>query len=77
MLKAKSVLDNYYLDSRCALLELGATLDRFDRAPDAKDSDAGKDPRLTQLYDALSILSDKNAGPDRAERLLNLFSDPA
>ena len=32
MLKPSQVLDNYYLDTRCMLIEIAATLDRYDRA---------------------------------------------
>ena len=35
MLTAEKVLDNYYLDTRCMLIEIAALLDRFDRAATA------------------------------------------
>jgi hypothetical protein len=76
MLTAPKVLDLYYLEVRCMLLEVAATLDRFDRA--AKSSGNGQvtqDPRLELVYNALKLLSDRNAGENRAEQLLNLFSD--
>ena len=72
MLKAAEVLDHYFLDLRCMLLEIAATLDRHDRA--AADGD---DPRLSRLYQSLEILADRATPPNRAERLLHLFSDPA
>lgn len=75
MLTAPQVLDNYYLDARCMLLEIAATLDRFDRAA-GSDEDACHDPRLDRLYEALQVLADRTAPPDRSERLLLLFSDP-
>ena len=62
------------------LLEIGATLDRYDAAG-CRDGQPVDDPRLKKLYAALAILADRGAAdhPDgtRAERLLMLFSDPA
>lgn len=70
MLTAERVLDEYFLDNRCMLLEIAAMLDRYDAAGGAND------PRLEKIYRSLSILAEKNTTPDRAERLLELFSDP-
>lgn len=77
MLTAKQVLDEHFLDTRCMLLEIAATLDRHDAAcaRAAGEADPG-DPRLEKIYRSLGILADENAGPNRAERLLSLFSDP-
>jgi len=78
MLTAKQVLDEYFLDTRCMLVEIAATLDRHDAACKREGAPAGDaDPRLEKIYQSLSVLSDKTAGPNRAEQLLNLFSDPA
>jgi hypothetical protein len=77
MLTAEQVLDRYFLDTRCMLVEIAATLDRHDAAGKrAGASSEGSDLRLEKLYQSLSLLADKNAGPNRAERLLRLFSDP-
>ncbi len=77
MLSAPEVLNQYYLEARCQLLELAATLDRLDVAVgrDAEDSVDG-DPRLERLRTTLDMLADREATPDRAERVLRLFSDP-
>jgi hypothetical protein len=76
MLKAAEVVDRYYLEVRCMLLEIAATLDRLDIAAQRDDdSDASQDARVQQLYRSLALLADDSATPDRAERLLNLFSD--
>lgn len=77
MLSAPEVLDRYYLETRCQLLELAATLDRLDLAVqrEANESVAG-DPRLVRLQTALHMLADRQSAPDRAERILRLFSDP-
>jgi hypothetical protein len=78
MLTAQKVLEHYYLESRCMLLEIAATLDRYDRAAaSGGNGQARQDPRLEQLYQALQLLSDRKIGTNRAEQLLNLFSDPA
>lgn len=77
MLTAERVLDEYFLDNRCMLLEIGAMLDRYDVACDRDLRPGAADPRLEKIYASLAILADRDATPDRAERLLNLFSDPA
>ena len=77
MLTAEQVLDKYFLDARCMLIEIAATLDRYDAACDRDTSSAAAgDPRLEKLYQSLSILADQRAGANRAEQLLTLFSDP-
>ncbi len=74
MLTAGEVLDTYFLDARCILLEIAATLDRFDLAEQG-DGDPAPDARLQQIYDSLTLLAQPETTPDRAERLLNLFTD--
>ena len=73
MLNSREVLDRYYLDTRCKLIEIAAMLDRYDRA-DGADG-AAADPRLPQLYQSLQILSQPAESPERARTLLELFSD--
>jgi hypothetical protein len=76
MLTAGEVIDNCFLEVRCALLELAATLDRHDLAAEAgSDETPIGDARLDKIYQSLAILAEKETSPDRAERLLNLFSD--
>jgi hypothetical protein len=75
MLTPNQVLDHYFLENRCMLLEVAATLDRYDRAVE-QGGDFDGDPRLEKLYQSLAILADRGAGGDRAEQLLRLFSDP-
>jgi len=77
MLTAKQVLDQYFLDTRCMLVEIAATLDRYDAACN-RAGGAGEpaDPRVEKLYQSLSVLAQESAGPNRAEQVLNLFSDP-
>lgn len=76
MLSAGEVLDTYFLDTRCMLLEIAATMDRLDHAVKAgSDQSRTGDLRLQKIQESLSLLAEKGTTPDRAERLLNLFSD--
>ncbi len=76
MLTAEKVLDNYYLDTRCMLIEIAALLDRFDRAAGREPGRAtSRDDRLDRIYQALTLLAERESGANRSERLLNLFSD--
>jgi len=62
------VLDLYFMDARCKLIELAAFLDRVDRGTGTADF------RLTAFRDALRHLS--NGEPGRAEAVLRALSDP-
>ena len=76
MLTANAVLDHYYLEVRCMLMEIAATLDRFDRAVEQEgDESAQQDPRLAQLQAALDMLADRKNTTNRSEQLLLHFSD--
>jgi len=77
MLTAQQVLDHYFLESRCMLLEIAATLDRYDLAEGRAGQPAGSgDARLEKIYQSLALLADRDSAANRAERLLKLFSDP-
>lgn len=76
MLTAQQVIDRYFLETRCQLLEIAATLDRHDAARQGDGKSGARDPRWDKIYQSLDILADRRATPDRAERLLRLFSDP-
>ncbi len=64
----QQVLDLYYLDARCKLIDVAAFLDRVDRA--SGDSDF----RLDALRQALRHLADDR--PNRSEQVLLALSDP-
>lgn len=64
----QQVLDLYFMDARCKLIELAAFLDRMDR------SDGEPDFRLPAFREALSVLS--NAPSERAKAVLMALSDP-
>ena len=64
----RHVLDLYFLEARAKLIDLGAFLDRVERAEGEADF------RLTAFRAALAELS--QPGPGKAERVLRAFSDP-
>ena len=64
----QQLLDHYFLDARHKLIELGAFLDRVERATGLDDF------RLLTFRQALAELSGKKA--DKAKRILMTFSDP-
>src|SRR5258708_3342218 len=64
----QQVLDLYFMDARCKLIELAAFLDRVDRA----QGDA--DFRLDAFRQALHVLS--STEPKRAAGVLVALSDP-
>ena len=68
---AKQLLDMYFLDARCALLETAAAFDRIERS-DGGD-EVFSDPRLKRLLEACDII--KNSKQNRVERFLTLLSD--
>jgi len=69
---AQDILDRHFLQVRCGLLDIAATLDRINRGEDA--ALLNQDERLESFQRALEILND--GGTDRAERIQILFSDP-
>jgi hypothetical protein len=67
---ARDVLDAYFLETRAKLLEIGAMVDRVERAEGA---DAVKgDARMGFIWGALEILRDGER--DRAGRIQRLYS---
>jgi ABC-type lipoprotein export system ATPase subunit len=82
MRTTQQILDLDFLETRCQLLEIAAMLDRHDRAnTDGANLDgvgraAGDDKRIGFIYQSLGLLANRNAGSNRSEQLLNLYSDP-
>jgi hypothetical protein len=64
----QQVLDLYFLDARAKLIDLGAFLDRVERATGEEDF------RMKAFRVALGELS--KAEPHKARRVLETFSDP-
>ncbi len=71
MQTAEQVLDREFLETRCMLIEIGAMLDRYDRATGTKS----EDQRLDLIYRALALLAKRPAEGNRSEQLLNLFTE--
>ncbi|MGZ8900163.1 MAG: hypothetical protein ACXW3Z_08715 [Limisphaerales bacterium] len=63
----QQVLDLYFMDARCKLIEIAAFMDRIDRAT------GNDDFRMTEFRKALRSLDAKS---DRAEKVLLALSDP-
>ena len=79
MLTAKELLDKEFLETRCMLVEIAATMDRYERAQQAAQDDPDldeADERLQQIYAALDVLASPQTNPNRSEQILMLFSDP-
>ena len=64
----QKVLDLYFMDARSKLIDLGAFMDRVERAQ------GGEDFRMQAFRSALKQLEQGNS--NRAERVLLAFSDP-
>jgi hypothetical protein len=69
-LRAAEVLEREFLELRARLLQVGAQLDRIDRAGD----EAAGDPRIGAVKEVLSVLA--GPGPGRAEQVQMIFSRP-
>lgn len=70
-LTATDILNRVYLEVRCKLLDVAASLDRVDRAEGADE--AAGDSRYEQLRRGIEILHSDS--PNRAEQIQMLFSD--
>ena len=67
---AGELLNREFLAIRARLIDAAAMLDRIDRG----EGSAEADPRLAKIRQAAEILAE--AAPDRAKRILSLFSLP-
>jgi hypothetical protein len=63
----QEVLDLYFMDARCKLIDLAAFMDRVDRGSGSEDF------RIVEFRKALHALQATGA---RAEKVLLAFSDP-
>jgi len=70
-LTSDEAIDLYFLDHRAKLIDIAAFLDRVDRAHKGDGSD---DFRMRAFQEAIAVLADGK--PDRARRVLEVFSDP-
>lgn len=69
-LTSRHVLDEYFLEARCKLLDVAAILDRIERGDNSGAVD--DDPRMIKIRQAIEALNDP--GMDRAERIQQIFS---
>ena len=61
MLPAEKVLDLYFLDARCMLIEIAALLDRYDRAVQGQPGEVpSSTDRLDSIYQALTLLAERD-----------------
>ena len=67
-MKRRQVLDLYFIEARAKVIDLGAFLDRVERAEGEEDF------RLAAFRAALAELS--QPGAHKARRVLQAFSDP-
>ncbi len=67
-----TVFEEQFLEMRERCLSLAADLDRIGRSDGGWEAIAD-DPRVTQLRQAIAILSESS--PERARRVLEVFSD--
>lgn len=67
-LNRMGVLDLYFPEARCKLIEIAAFLDRLERAGGEEDF------RASAFREAMQCLA--GSGPNRAERVLLALSDP-
>ena len=64
----KDILDLYFMDARCKLIDIAAFLDRIDR------HEGDSDFRFEGFHQALQAMLDPGESP-RAEAVLNALSD--
>jgi len=70
-MNAKAVLDREFLEMRCRIIDLAASLDRIERG-EGRETISG-DPRMESIRGGLALLADSQVG--RAERVQLHFSD--
>lgn len=70
------VLDRYFLEVRCKLLDMAAIVDRYERSAGPAAWTDSTDRRIDRCRQALRVLLDEADQPDRAERIALIFSDP-
>jgi hypothetical protein len=76
MLTYEQTVRSEFLQARYLILELAALLDRVDEAAGRSGVSPSDDPGMRQLIDAVRVLAEPSAKPDRAERLLRHYSGP-
>ncbi|MFM7606267.1 MAG: hypothetical protein ACKO8Z_13870 [Prosthecobacter sp.] len=75
MLTPQQVIDTYFLESRCVLLEVAAMLDRYEDAMARSGTPAEKQEKLDGMRRALALLADPTPSATHTERLLEIFAE--
>ena len=71
----EQVLDRYFLEMRCKVLDVAAALDRIDRAGGA--AKVAADRRMQQLREAVGTLrTDDDSRAERVQQIFSLAYDP-
>lgn len=65
---APAIFSGKFLEVRARILELGAVLDRLDRAEGSVEDDS----RIAAIHEAIAVL--QSNAPDRAEQIQMIFS---
>lgn len=70
----QQVIDTYFLETRCVILEIAAVLDRYEAAVKRCGNEAEKQEKMICLRRALTLLADPERKDNRTEQLLELFA---
>ena len=73
----QQTIEREWLEGRYLVLELAALLDRLDEAAKRDGRNIPADLRLRRLADAIAVIASPSSQPDRAERILRIYSDEA
>ncbi len=74
MLSSEQIIESEYLESRCSLLEIAATLDRYYIAMKRDGKVTESSEKVDCLREALALLAQPDDSTNRAEQLLHLFA---
>ncbi len=72
----EQTVSNELLNGRYLVLELAALLDRLEEAAARDKKPAAGDARLSTLRDAVALIASRADQPNRAERILRLYTAP-
>jgi hypothetical protein len=67
-MNSNEILEREFLEIRCKVLEVGAALDRIERA----EGDVSKDPKMSLIKEAIQVLA--SGDNHLAEKIQLLFS---
>ena len=73
MLKSNELIEQNFLESRCALMEIAAMLDHYEFTAD-QNAEPKNHAMVECLRRACALLADPAPSSNRAEQLLKLFA---